>query len=152
MFIGKGVIHKADDTRFICLGPWIKGANPIPVQFSNDLPRRDQIITRTINSKYSHIPERRAKAPREEEAKQIAKEATMGTFEAFSDHEIDLSDVISETILDEEKTAWIQNVIIKEAGMEPVETRQSKKILKRCVPYIQSHIYDDLHTTLIHPW
>ena len=66
MLIGKGVIHESDNSSYICIGPWDPNKPKIPVQFSNDLPRRDQIILRTINSIYSHIPERREKALRED--------------------------------------------------------------------------------------
>jgi hypothetical protein len=142
MFIGKGVIHESDENNYICLGPWVQGAHPLPVQFSSDTPRRDQIIARTINTKFSHIPERREKALREEEeSKRTAQQgidpkmSDLGNLDAFEDNEYDISDVLNETVLGEEKTAWVQGMIAKEAGIAPVETRQSKRIAKRSVPY-----------------
>jgi hypothetical protein len=142
LFIGKGVIHESDENNYICLGPWVQGAHPLPVQFSSDTPRRDQIIARTINTKFSHISERREKALREEEeSKRIAQQgidpkmSDLGNLDAFEDDEYDISDVLNETVLGEEKTAWVQGMIAKEAGIAPVETRQSKRIVKRSAPY-----------------
>ena len=50
MFIGKGVIHESDDNNYNCLRPWNPNKPAMPVQFSNDTPRRNQIIQRTINT------------------------------------------------------------------------------------------------------
>ena len=78
-FIGMGVIHESDDNNYICLGPWSLNRSSMPVQFSSssDTPRRDQVIARTIKTKFSHIPERREKAlQEEEESRKIAQQST----------------------------------------------------------------------------
>ena len=110
MFIGKGVIHESDDGNYICIGPWNPDKPSLPVQFSRDTPRRDQIIARVINTKYSHIPERREKALREEaESRVIAQqsrgESTIGNIEVFRDNSYNISNLLSKTDLIDEKHA-----------------------------------------------
>jgi hypothetical protein len=140
MFIGKGVIHETDEGNLICIGPWDPNRVSLPVQFSKDTPRRDQIIARVINTKYSHIPERRERALREEaESRLVAQksrgESTIGIMEVFEDEGYDISDLLNETDISEEKHAWVQGMIAREAEIEPVETRASKRALKRDAPY-----------------
>jgi len=140
MFIGKGVIHESDDGNYICIGPWNPNKPSLPVQFSRDTPRRDQIIARVINTKYSHIPERREQALREEaESRLVAQksrsESTVGNLEVFEDESYDISDLLNETDISEEKHAWVQGMIAREAEIEPVETRSSKRASKRDAPY-----------------
>jgi hypothetical protein len=140
MFIGKGVIHESDDGNYICIGPWHPDKPSLPVQFSRDTPRRDQIISRVINTKYSHIPERREQALREEaESRLIAQksrnESTVGNMEVFQDDSYDISDLLNETDLTDEKHAWVQGMIAREAEIEPVQTRASKRAERRDAPY-----------------
>jgi hypothetical protein len=140
MFIGKGVIHESDDGNYVCIGPWNPNRPSLPVQFSRDTPRRDQIIARVINTKYSHIPERREQALREEaESRLIAQksrgESAVGNMEVFEEEGYDISDLLNETDISEEKHAWVQGMIAREAEIEPVETRASKRASKRDAPY-----------------
>jgi hypothetical protein len=140
MFIGKGVIHETDEGNLICIGPWDPNRVSLPVQFSRDTPRRDQIIARVINTKYSHIPERREKALRKEaESRLVAQrsrsESTIGIMEVFEDEGYDISDLLNETNISEEKNAWVQGMIAREAEIEPVETRALKRASKRDAPY-----------------
>ena len=145
MFIGKGVIHESDDNNYICIGPWEPNKQALPVQFSNDTPRRNQIITRTINTKYSHIPERREQALREEAqnrliAQQAQKpnESAIGNIETIEEDGYDISDLLSETDLTEEKYALVQGMIAREAGIEPVQVRP-RKTNEREAPYTRDH-------------
>ena len=154
-FIGMGVIHESDDNNYICIGPWDPKKPAIPIQFSNDTPRRNQVIARTINTIYSHIPERRAEARRvEAEQAQVAmqsrnrqQESMVGNIEAFEDATgYGVVDLISETALSEEGSAWIQGMIAREADIEPVEVRKSKRSEQRDTPYDKKTLQERLQS------
>ncbi|KAH6666095.1 hypothetical protein B0J14DRAFT_568680 [Halenospora varia] len=146
MFIGKGVIHEADETGRVCIGPWNPSKPAFPVQFSNDLPRRNQIIQRTINTIYSHIPERREQAIRENaEHERVARESrkpnvsSVESIEAFKDEEYDTTDLLEERELDEEQSAWVQEFIVN-----AVETRKSRRKAERDAPYTKETLQERL--------
>src|SRR6266487_2431272 len=112
MFIRKGVIYESDDSNYVCIRPWDPTKPSLPIQFSNDTPRRDQVIARTINTRYSHIPERREKALQDEAqdrlvAQQSRGESAVGNVEAYEDGNYDISDLLNETDLTDEALRWV---------------------------------------------
>ncbi len=108
MFIRKGVIYKSDNSNYVYIGPQDPTKLLLPIQFSNDIPRRDQVIARTINTRYSHIPERQEKALQDKAqdwlvAQQSRGESTVGNIEAYEDRNYDISDLLNKTDLIDEK-------------------------------------------------
>ena len=80
------------------------------MQFSRDTPRRDQIITRVINTKYSHIPEQREQALRKEAksrlvAQKSRSKSTIGNLKVFKDKGYNISNLLNKTNISEEKHA-----------------------------------------------
>jgi len=68
-------------------------------------------------------------------AQKSRSESTVGNLEVFEDESYDISDLLNETDISEEKHAWVQGMIAREAEIEPVETRSSKRASKRDAPY-----------------
>jgi hypothetical protein len=68
------VIHENDENNCITVGPWTPGTEAVPIQFNSDLPRRQHVIARTINTRHSHIPENRKRAIQEEMAAALEAE------------------------------------------------------------------------------
>jgi hypothetical protein len=55
--------------------------------------------------------------------------------EAFQDDNYDISDLLNKTDIIEEENAWVQGIMAYKVDVEPVETRASKRVLKRDAPY-----------------
>jgi hypothetical protein len=152
-FIGMGVIHENDENNYIAVGPWTPGKEAVPIQFNSDLPRRQQVIARTINTRYSHIAENRKRAIQEEmdavlEAEKSRMESRVQMLEA-SDNDSRLSGnedstvLIGQSSLSEEELASVQHLMtmrdalsVNEAQSRPKRTTARKEPYTRDVPTI----------------
>jgi hypothetical protein len=150
-FIGLGIIHEADDNNYICIGPWEEGKPKYPVMFPNsDVPRRQEVLKKVLNTVHSPDPARRAQAEKDFLDSQVqaalAREPTYDNSIDSLEVELDLGPVDTSDILaqvhNEDTLARIQSLYTQTEGdsdteefqVQPVETR-ARSTASRKQPY-----------------